>query len=208
MALVPSLVEPLASLYRPRRSLVISMLFVLPFLALVVQFTLIYAKIGEPYPAIMMPGFLGGRISADGIVVVRKVEIQVGFSDATAARTTLATLLAPMPDQMLGPSSEYMFRATPRSPVSALQPRVGLKAWLVDHVTPIRTLRYRRAASGNRPALDTTRWVQRRLESLFPDRRAKWIEFHWYRDTYRRRDFTLERIGHDFTECYRIDVGT
>ncbi len=164
-------------------------------------------RLGEPYPGLMMPGFTGTQMTADGKVTVVTVEIQVGFADVTSTeQPSLAQLLAPMPASMFGAVSWNMFHSM-QAAGKVLQPRQGLKAWLIDHVLPHRTLRFRRMATGNSPAPDTVQWLQRRLGVLYPERRAQWIDFRWYQNSYLLRNTAFEPVSRALIDSYRIDVG-
>ncbi len=201
--------EPLSQSTHPsswRHRSVVPVLFVLPFVALIVQCVLIVTRIGEPYPAIMMPGFVGTQTSAEGAIGVQAIEIEVRFVGSSAIeRPRLATLLAPMPIGMLMPASAYMFHSHPTG-TSPLRPRSGLKDWLVDTVLPLRGRRYRRALAGNPPAPDTVQWIGRRLESLYPRRPVQSVTFNWYRDFYRLQEGRPERIEHQQFDSYRIAI--
>jgi hypothetical protein len=110
-----------------RRNRRISLWFVLPVAALVLQFALIRGGYGEPHPALMMPGFLGTATNADGTITFVTVDTQVGFAGAAAEPLPLARLLAPMPSSMHGPTAWDVFRPTPKS-ASPAPPRTGVKA--------------------------------------------------------------------------------
>ncbi len=179
-------------------------MFVLPVAALVLQFALIRGGYGEPYPALMMPGFLGTATNADGTITFVTVDTQVGFAGAAAEPLPLARLLAPMPSSMLGPTAWDVFRQTPRSASPA--PRTGRKAWFVDHVLPSRTRRNEQIKNGNPLTADTRRWLSERLRSLYPDRQAAWIEFRWHRDTYRRVDAGTQRTARDQIAFTRVEL--
>ncbi len=183
----------------------IPLAFALPFAAVLVQFAIIGAGFGEPYPAIMMPDFRGTGGSRDGIVRIRVLEIVVTFLDGSVEHPTLATLLTPMPESVFAQVSLRNFRVTTPFP-SGEQPRVGLKAWLVDHVTPIRSIRYRRRAAGNPPPPDTVQWLRDRLRLIYPGRQAQRIQFQWYSDGYRLSDLTLQRVEHLAAGSYPVEL--
>ena len=165
-------------------------------------------RLGEPYPGLMMPAFTGTQTTADGNVTVVTVDIAVGFADTAATeQPSLARLFEPMPGSMLGAASGNVFRSSPVAG-DAGQPRLGRKAWLIDHLMPNRTLRYRRLAEGNPPAPDTIRWLRRRLAVLYPARRAKWIDFRWYRNSYRIRHTTFELMNRVLIDSYHVDIAT
>jgi hypothetical protein len=185
------------------RTTAISLLFVLPFLVVGLQSTLIHRGYGEPYPAIMMPGFQGSRTDPDGTIRVTAADVEVGFVEGNPANISVATLLAPLPISMVAPTSAYMFRARP---VTSLRPPTGLKASVIDHLMPIRTLRLRRMAAGNPPSADTVAWLRHRVSVLFPTRQTAWVEIHWFRDKYRRDGSTLERVEHIPDGTYTIDL--
>jgi hypothetical protein len=118
-------VDRIVSFYRTHRSWLISLLFIFPFLALVVQFALISMRLGEPYPGLMMPAFTGTQTTADGNVTVVTVDIAVGFADAAATEhPSLARLFEPMPGSMLGAASGNVFRSAPAVAGAAGQPRL------------------------------------------------------------------------------------
>jgi hypothetical protein len=193
--------------YRTHRSWLISVVFFLPIAALIVQFALISMSFGEPYPGLMMPGFTGTQMTPDGNVTVVTVDIQVGFADTTSTeQLSLAQLLGPMPASMFGAVSWNVFHSMPKVAGDVLQPRKGLKAWLVDHVIPHRTLRFRRMATGNSPAPDTIQWLQARLGVLYPEHRAQWIDFRWYQNSYRLRHTAFDRVSHALLDSYRIEM--
>jgi hypothetical protein len=192
---------PLPFLRRHRASL-IPLAFALPFVTVLLRFALIGAGAGEPYPAISMPPFRGTVSNAEGIVNVSVVEIDVVFADKSVAHPTLAALLAPMPRSIVARAAQN-FRATPTHPVP---PRVGVKDWLVDRIVPIRTIRYRRAATGNPPQPDTKQWLRETLQRLYLGKPVERIEFHWYRNAYRLREHSLQPIGRVRSESYQIDL--
>jgi hypothetical protein len=183
----------------------ISLLFLLPIVALVLQFALIRGGYGEPYPALMMPGFTGTATNADGNITFIAVDTRVGFApDGATEPLTLARLFASMPSSMRGPTAWDVFRPTPQSP-SQSRVRTGRKAWLVDHLLPSRVRRDERIANGNPLTADTLRWLSDRMRSLYPDRRALWIEFSWHRETYRRVTTGLQRIARDRIAFRHVD---
>jgi hypothetical protein len=188
--------------FRRHRASLIPLAFTFPFIAVLFQFALIEAGFGEPYPAIIMPDFRGTG-GAQGAATVTVIEIEVTFADRSVAHPALATLLAPLPGSMAAQVSRN-FRATPTGPVP---PRAGVKAWLVDHLTPMRTLRLRRFAAGNPPQADTVQWLRERLERLYPGKPIERVDFNWFRNVYRLRGLTLQLVEHVAVESYRVDLG-
>ncbi len=191
---------------RDRSKSLIATLFALPFLIVASDFALIEAGVGEPYPAIMMPGFRGTQMNEDGTIRVQIVEPEVTFiGSAEIQRPSLATLLDPMPAGMLMPTCSRFFRSYPHAAGSP-PPRVGLKAWLIDHVLPLRDRRARQVMAGNPPSPETTRWIGERVARLYPGRRGQSVTFTWFRDNYRFRDGRFDRLTHDRIDTYRIII--
>jgi hypothetical protein len=190
-----------------RRNRRISLLFVLPIAAVALQFALIYGGYGEPYPALMMPSFGGNPTNAAGAITFMTVEAEVGFADGKGTEPlTLARLFAPMPNSMHNPTAWDVFRPTPISASDNRPIRTGLKAWLIDHVLPMRTRRHQQMENGNVTTADTRRWLSERTRSLYPARRATWVEYRWYRDTYQRVDTAVRRTDRTQTARAHIDL--
>jgi len=180
------------------------MLFVAATLVLPLQFALIYGRIGEPYPALMMPGFNGSLMDANGVISFHTVDVVVDLAGPPKTdNLSLAVLLAPLPAAMVMPTASLAFHS--REPLRAIvPPRSGLKDWLVDTLLPLRQVRFRRAVTGNAPTAETIEWLRRRLHYLYPHRMARSIAFRWYRDSYSIRDGHLVRLSHEPVDTYRI----
>jgi hypothetical protein len=183
----------------------ISLLFVVPAVVLVAQTVCEWAGLGEPYPALMMPGFEGTRSSA-GIIRTSAVEVEVLFADSPEVeRTTMAALLAPMPGSIVPVAAANVFRSTPVRPASAA-PQVAFRHRVRDAVMPSRQERVRRRAGGNAPSPELIDWTRTRLATIYPGRVAREMVVHWIEDHHRLRGRTVERVGRVEVSTYRVPL--
>jgi hypothetical protein len=183
----------------------VSLLFLLPVAALLVQGALLSQDLGEPYPAISMPGFGGTRTGADGVIRVSAIEVEIGFIDPpSTARTTIGALLAPMPGSILsaGASSAYLNTAIAKNRV----PASGLKGWIMNDLMPGRAERSRRRAGGNAPTEETVEFTRRRVQALYPDRHPSWVKIHRFQHGYRHRDGRLDLVERSSLDTYLVPV--
>ena len=186
------------------RAKAIPLLFAVPFAALLIQFVLMRAGIGEPYPALVMPGFAGTRIDAKGVIHLQAAEVQVQFGDGGTAAPALAAIFSPMPASMVDRVAGRVFRRNAR-PAAAGRARHGARAWLLDHVVPARSPAFRHR-SDDPSSPETTRWLRERLALLYPNRPATAIDFRWYTDDYRLGPDGSERTGHNLTSTAHVDL--
>jgi hypothetical protein len=150
------------------------------FLAAIVSQPLQYlitAKSGEPYPALMLPGFGGTMADRDGNIRFRNVKCKVLFQDGRVDWISAYTLLSEAPSSHHGVMMAHMFSPPPAKADS--RPMNTLKARLF----PGRTLSHIRQ---EQKELDpqTKEWLKRRIQVLYPSQRCEGVTFVWFDDVF------------------------
>ena len=168
-----------------RRTWLVRGLFVFAVLLIPAQFALISLGFGEPFPALMMPGFMGSRMTPDGVFSFESASLIVRFDDGPAVETSLRRLLSDLPSSHHWAAAQHVFRPSDPQPLPPQAERSWWKAWIISHLTPIRDRNAERRRAGNPLDHDSRLWLKRRLEVMYPARRASSIEFQWFRDSYR-----------------------
>ena len=138
--------------------------------------SVITARFGEPYPALIMPSFAGTKEDRDGKIRFGDVNCKVLFQDGHVGWMSSYDLLSPAPSSRQGPIMEHMFSPPPATPVR-------LSHTLKARLFPGRTLSYVRAAQKE---LDpqTKEWLKRRIGVIYPSQEPKMVTFIWYQDVF------------------------
>src|SRR6202171_4287508 len=138
--------------------------------------SLINAKFGEPYPALIMPNFSGTKVDHNGTIRFSDVKCKVLFQDGRVGWASAHDLLSPAPSSQHTAIMEHMFSPPPATTVQ-------LPHTLKSRLFPGRTLSYVR---GTQKELDpqTKEWLKRRIQVLYPAGEPKVITFIWYEDVF------------------------
>jgi hypothetical protein len=151
----------------------IPLLFVLVLLWMPAQY-LISARYGEPYPALVMPGFGGTLAGEDGKIHITNVTCKVLFRDGAAAWVSAYDLLAQAPSAYHNVIMSHMFGpAKPRPSPS----------WVALRLFPGRVLSRLREAQ-TEPDPQTKEWLSQRVQALFPSQTPSTVTFVWYVETF------------------------
>jgi len=165
------------------------------------QFPLI-DRVGEPYPALVQPGFEGTRRDRDGNFQVRGCDIVVTFANRPQERLTPPLLFAQAPS-----SHHDAMRAwfAPWRGAPAPETR-GLPGRLARRVAPGMAVRDRFLHDSTVSA-PMRRWLAARLAQLFPGRVPLRAEFLWYREVFRYEDGTMTRARHGAVDTVAVALG-
>jgi hypothetical protein len=149
-------------------------------------------QFGEPYPALRMPSFRG-TLGAGDKVVLRDVEVVIGFADGGTEQLSPHQLLAEAPDPLRMLMMSANFRPGAERPSHSPQPPPagGVKRFVL-RLVPGYTLANRRWQEKEAPP-PTRRWLRRRLAALHPGRTPVAVDFRWYDDTYSLADGSFIR---------------
>jgi hypothetical protein len=167
-------------------------LFALPVAALLIQGGLAYFDLGEPYPALVMPGFAGTRTDEEGVISTTRIAIEVRFVDGLhVERPTVAAFFGRMPSSILAVVAANVLR---HSRVEKGTARNGMKYRVRATFMPSRARRAERRANGNQPTPAIIEWTRARVSALYPDRVANAVVVNWLSERYAVRDRSLEYI--------------
>ena len=140
----------------------------------VVQVDLLY-RVGEPYPALLMPGFRGSGGAQGGYAISDRAEAIFVLRDGGTARFTMPELFAQFPISHYGDLQTHLAPYDEQAPIdrSGLRYRVfpGLHAGKLDRAQPT-----------NRESL--RQWMKQRASELLPEAEVERLEVVWYRDTH------------------------
>ena len=151
---------------------------------------------GEPYPAIMMPGFPGGANDPDGWFRFDSFDIVFEFDGGKRELLTVQQFFEGTPSSHFLPIARRVF-----SPAKKRERHVdpGWETWLKRHLFPAREMQNRLYYDAYLDP-DTVEWLQRRAALLFPDRRVERVRFEWYNDALKVTDGKAERTRTPFGE--------
>lgn len=137
----------------------------------------ISAKFGEPYPALLMPGFGGTLTDRDGNIRFGNVKCKVVFQDDSAGWVSTSDLLSEVSSAHRSAILKQMFSPPPSAP--ELWPPHSLKARLF----PGRALSRVRNAQKTLDS-ETKEWLQMRIEALCSSKRPRVVTFIWYEEVF------------------------
>ncbi len=146
-------------------------------------------KVGEPYPALMMPRFWGTGGHHDDRVDTLRMEVVFVTTDGEEIPVSGHTLLADLPEnQYTTITWQFLSKIRAETPAEArdrsragFRYRIfsGLAAGSLDRATPENVASLRA-------------WVAQRARTLLPGRTIDRVEFRWYLDTLRIDENTNE----------------
>jgi len=160
----------------PKQKFRIKLLFAAVILWQLPQ-SIIIARFGEPYPALVMPGFAGTMVDRDGNIRFGNVKCKVLFKDGRVGWVSAYDLLSQAPSSHHGSIMAHMFSPPPVTN-DEWQPD-SLKARLF----PGRALSQIRHAQKELDS-QTKEWLKRRLRVLFPSQQPYLVSFVWYNDVF------------------------
>jgi hypothetical protein len=137
----------------------------------------IAAKFGEPYPALIMPGFSGTLVDREGNIRTTNVKCEVRFQDGSRALLSPQVLLAAAPTSNRLPIMAQMFS----EPAGAAEPwpPTTFKARLSRGRTLSRVRHTQKQLDGQ-----TLQWLKQRFHDIFPARDVVAATFLWYEDVF------------------------
>jgi hypothetical protein len=142
--------------------------FVAAIVLLIVQYDLYY-RVGEPYPAIIMPGFAGGG-GSDGLAVEHvRCEAVLYCTDGSQVPVSSNRLL-----EHILPSHRRFACTVFRSIDEENETRSGLK---------YRVFPYLDQAQFERSPDSLRAWLADRADEMAPGKQVDSVEFSWYRET-------------------------
>jgi hypothetical protein len=147
-------------------------------------------RLGEPYPAIAMPGFHGSGGYRDGQIHRVRTAAFFFFADGGSASFTQRQLLDEFP-----PSYDWFISCAILSPPregEALRDEPAQRQGLRDLLLPgLHAGSINRMTWANRESLRV--WLTDRSQALAPGRCADRFEMRWYLDTYTPAGGPLQR---------------
>jgi hypothetical protein len=161
------------------------------FAAIMICCVLQYAVVqvlGEPYPAIIMPGFPGSAGYDDGAVNIKRLEAVFISTQGAPVTFSQRELLAEFPDSLHNTIAQSFLTPLPKDQdftVSA-STRTGIRYQLfpgleAGHVD--------RTSAANITSL--TSWLNAQARRLVPGRIVAKVEIRWYEDRYQNRNGAL-----------------
>lgn len=184
---VPRGVNSLVVVTRPKLAVYRARIGLASVVAILILQSVIVEKVGEPYPALLMPKFPGtGGAKVDSVTAIGMEIVFVDVAGQTE-HLKLSELMAGIPVGHHAPIAWQFFAARLKSSNEELirSKRVGRKYRLSPGLHLGRDCR---DCEANLSSLQV--WLRRRASEEFGDRRFSNVEFRWYRD-----DFTLTRTG-------------
>ena len=149
-------------------------------------------RLGEPYPALTMPGFHGTGGYRDGKVQVRRLEALFVTVDGEAITFTQRELLSDFPDSHHGNIAGSFLSPLPER--ATLSPAPSSRRGFRYRIFPgMNAGRIERTTADNITSLHA--WIQMRAHILVPNRWIERVEFQWYEDTFEKREgrLTIQR---------------
>ena len=136
-------------------------------------------RFGEPYPAIVMPGFAGSGGYRDGVVEIDRFEA-VFVAEGEEYSFPPKVLLEEFPVSHHGAIASTSL--TPRNDLPQPVPRASRSARLRDAIFPGYAAR---AASRNSPdsLASLQEWLSGRARVLVPGRQVARVEIRWFKET-------------------------
>jgi len=161
---------------RPPGALGVKLLFAAVILWQPLQY-FVTVKFGEPYPALIMPGFAGTLVDAQSNIRFGDVKCKVLLENGQVVWLTAYALLAEAPSAHHGAIMAHMFG--PPAAIADQWPPRSLKARLF----PGRSLSRLRSSQTELDS-QTKQWLKRRLETIYPSQKPMAITFIWYEDVF------------------------
>ena len=154
------------------------------FLALLVSEPfkwMVIAKYGEPYPAIMMPGFRGTQQDRNGDIRIESVRGRVVFRDGQVIWILPSQLLEEVPSSHHLPIVLHMF-GPQAAPDAGVASRASAGS-LMTRLFPGRAFARNQAETKDADP-ETRAWLRDRVARLYPLREPDYITFVWYRSVF------------------------
>ena len=167
---------------QPPTVMVIRFIFLAVPIFLVLQYVFMH-RFGEPYPALVMPGFAGSGGYVNGYVRIERPEVVFVCDDESIAVFSQRQLLSKIPDShhrmIFGsffrlPEAEKPLRDSPR-PKSKITRRTIFPGWLAGT--------FNRMATPNRESIRL--WLKNRGAELMPGKPLHHVDIRWYEEIYR-----------------------
>jgi hypothetical protein len=161
----------------------IRLVFIAVAIASAIQYGIVN-RLGEPYPALMMPGFSGTGGYQDGQVQTRRLEAVFVTAEGEAIAFTQRDLLSDFPDDYHDTIARSFLSPLPDGATSssALSSRPGRRRLQYRIFPGMQAGRLNRTSADNIGSLRV--WILRRAHTLVPGRNIDRVEFRWYRDTF------------------------
>jgi hypothetical protein len=163
------------------RVMAIRLLFLSVLIFFVLQYLFMY-RFGEPYPALVMPGFSGSGGYVDGHIRIKRPEVVFVFDDESTAIFSQRQLLSKIPDGHHGmifasffqlPKDEQLHDNSP--PKYGINRRTIFPGWQAGKAN--------RMAAPNRESIRL--WLKNRGAELMPGKHIKHVDIRWYEEIYR-----------------------
>ena len=172
--------SPLSSHVPHRRA--IRLVFWLLLLSQPFQYVFV-ARFGEPYPALMMPQFVGSMTDVNGEIRSETAESKIAFVDRSTALLSTEELLSNAPASHRDTIMQFAFGLRPtgdslRDSSSSITARIK-----ASPLFPGLAARY---SARTRTQVDprTRAWLTKRFRELYPSRTATAVTFVWYQEFY------------------------
>lgn len=161
----------------------IRLVFIAVAIACALQYDLVN-RLGEPYPALTMPGFPEAGGYHDGKVQVRRLEAVFVTTDGEAISFTQRDLLSDFPDSHHGTIARSFLSPLPER--ATLSPAPSSRRGFRYRIFPgMEAGRIDRTNADNITSLRA--WIQMRAHILVPNRWIERVELQWYEDTFEKR---------------------
>jgi hypothetical protein len=154
-------------------------------LGVLITFVLQYAfmyRFGEPYPALVMPGFPGSGGYVDGHVRIERPEVIFVFDDESTAIYSQRQLLSKIPDSHHHMIFASFFQLPKDEPLrDNPPPKYSINRRTIFPGYKIG--RSNRMATPNRESIRL--WLKDRGEELMPGKPIKHVDIRWFEEIYR-----------------------
>ena len=155
---------------------------------------------GEPYPALMMPGFrtAGGSVDA-ATFEIRSCDVLVEFGDGTADTVAFAEFVSHLPSSHTGALRQFFIpQSWRRNPPDDLFGAGFERAFKV--LLPGYVLSYANPLFHVDAPVDITRWVDARASQMFPNQDVSRVRFITYTEILTVVDEEVRRARTDLGE--------
>lgn len=149
----------------------------------------IIVGLGEPYPAIMMPGFPGGANDPDGWFRFESFDIAFELEGGERELLTVQQFFQGTPSSHVVPITRRVFSPAQKR-IRGSDP--AWESWLKRHVFPAREMQNRMFYDAYM-APETVEWLRQRAALTYPDRRVLRVRFDWFKDQLKFEDGKVER---------------
>ncbi len=157
----------------------------LVFIAVVVVFPLQYyfaRTYGEPYPALMMPGFEGSHLNAAGQVVMEDADVVITFDNGQTQTISMRALFAEAPSSHFQVMAINAFKPKPRVPPDDIWGKTPLKQFIYSKLMPGIVLGRIRHKYWTGVESDVALWLRDRVQRLYPNDKPVKVQIVWYKD--------------------------